>query len=58
MKIGSYKTDGETEPHDFILLDDDGEFIDEVVPLYVMKFMWEQQEKIKELEHGTRLLRL
>ncbi len=46
MRIGSYKTDGETEPNDFILLDDDGEFIDEDVPLYILKFMWEQQEKL------------
>ncbi len=53
MRIGSYKVDGEAEPHDFILLDDDGEFIDEDVPQYILKFMWEQQEKIAQLFEPT-----
>ena len=49
MRIGSYKADGEDEPNDFILLDNDGEFIDENIPRYILRFMWEQQEKIDRL---------
>ena len=46
MRIGSYKTDGESEPYDFILLNDDGEFVDIEVHQELLRQIWELQVRI------------
>ena len=45
MRIGSYKTDGGDEPHDFILLDNNGEFVDVEVPIELGRIMVKLQDE-------------